>query len=145
MKAQSDLLSEAGYKLKPSPEEVPQAVDRLLKRTKELESELEGVKQKSVKSQGQELWNLLDKVKEYGQFKEKLEQEIGLPGLRSMADDLRKRRPDVGILLIDSAGNGVAASGERAVQHGIHADELLKSAGAAGGGRKDMAQGRMKS
>lgn len=144
LKGQSDLLGEVGRRLKAAPAEVPQAIDRLLKRTKELESELEGVKRKSIQSQGQELWSSLDKVKEYGQFKERLEQEIGLPGLRSMADDLRKRRPDVGILLIDLVGNCVAASGEQAVRQGIYADELLKSAGASGGGRKDMAQGRMK-
>ena len=144
LRQEVNLLEETAGRLKSSPGGVGEAVEKLLKRAKDLEKEMEALKRKSVQGQKQEFWDLLQKVEPYGRFQQKIQEEIGLPGLRSLADELRRKRPDVGILLMDLVGNCVAASGEEAVKHGIFADELLRASGASGGGRKDLAQGKLK-
>ena len=68
--------------------------------------------------------------------------------LRSSTDAIRKADPEAIICLADSKGMLVATSGNTAQKSGIGANLIVKlateTAGGSGGGRPDMAQGRLK-
>jgi len=145
LKGQSELLGLVGQKLKAAPAELPQAVDRLLKKTKELEDELQRLKSKETRGEAQKLSGR--KVGAFTFFAERLEDRLNHAGLRSFADALRQSEPEAVIFLADQEGFCLAFAGKKAQEKGVAANQLLKLsteiAGGSGGGRPDMAQGRV--
>ena len=122
--------------------------ERSVQRAKEKEQEdaLQSGKVKEAQAQAKQA--MKETVGSFSFFEVKSDQALGQAALRSSADVIRKSDPEAIVLLTDSQGFCVVASGDAAQKQGIRADALLKLAaeiaGGSGGGRPDMAQGRLK-
>jgi alanyl-tRNA synthetase len=62
--------------------------------------------------------------------------------LRVMADDLRNRFGE-GVVVLGTAAGEVVAGLTKGLTAKLQADKLIRAAGAKGGGRPDMAEGRV--
>jgi alanyl-tRNA synthetase len=139
------LLRQLAGVLKASPEELPQRVDKLLRRTKDLERELEQARTQAAMggSAGSEATEELNGVKVL--FK----QADGTPkkALRALADQLRDRLQS-GVVVLSSREEDRASllvAATKDVTDRVDAGRLVKAAmgamGGSGGGRPDFAQG----
>lgn len=119
---------------------------RLESRNKQLEKEIQQLKARDAQAQAKDV-----PVRQVGPFHLYLAQFPGPmdpAALRASADAIRKSDPEPIIFLCDAQGFCVATSGGTAQRRGILANELLKlatqAAGGSGGGRADLAQGRLR-
>ena len=121
-------------------------IERLERQGKQLEKEIQQVKAQGAQAQARGL--SAKEVASFRVYSERFAGPMDPAALRSSADAIRQKDPEAIILLCDAQGFCVAASGGAAQKKGISANELLKLstqvAGGSGGGRPDMAQGRLK-
>ena len=118
----------------------------LEKQNKQLEKEIQQLKTQGAQAQAKNV-----PVRQVGSFHVYLAQFPGSMDpaiLRSSADAIQKSDPEPIIFLCDTQGFCVATTGKAAQKRGILANELLKLstevAGGSGGGRPEIAQGRLK-
>ncbi|MCM8794803.1 MAG: DHHA1 domain-containing protein [Candidatus Omnitrophica bacterium] len=122
-----------------------EATGRLEERNKQLEKEIHQLKLRGAQSQAGEFDDLIENVDAgVACLIVKTDQEMDPPMLRSLTDKLKK--PNLAMFLMDPRGFCVAASGD-SVRDRIPAREMIKVAtgvaGGSGGGRPEMAQGRV--
>ncbi|MDX1571552.1 MAG: alanine--tRNA ligase [Xanthomonadales bacterium] len=145
VRSQEQRLAEAAGALKASPESVPEKVNQLLGRNRELEKELERLKQKLASAAGR---NLSDEATAIGDHKCLVAQlpEADPKALRETVDQLKQKLGSAAIVLASSAGERVhlVAGVTKDLTDRIKAGELINVAAAKvdgrGGGRPDMAQ-----
>ena len=118
----------------------------LEKQNRQLEKEIQQLKAEGARSQAR---NVPPKdVASFRFYSAQFREPMDPAALRSSADAIRKNEPEAIIFLSDAQGFCVAAVSPTAQKKGIAANELLKLstriAGGSGGGRADLAQGRMK-
>lgn len=120
--------------------------ERLESRGKQLEKEIQQLKARGAQAQAKDV-----PVRQVGPFHLYLAQFPGPmdpAALRACADAIRRSDPEPIIFLCDAQGFCVATSGGTAQRQGILANELLRiatqAAGGSGGGRADLAQGRLR-
>ncbi len=145
VQAERRIVKELSEKLKASPAELADRLDKTMTHQKELERELDRIKQKASAGQTD---NLLDQV-----------QEVG--GVRLLAASVKAENPkilrEIGDRLKDKQGSGIIALGAESngkalllvivsedLQKKFKAGDLVKAmaqeVGGGGGGRPDMAQ-----
>ena len=139
------LLHELAAAAKAAPEELPARVDKLTKRTKQLERELEEARAQAAMGGGA----AEDPVEEINGVKVLVKVADGTPkkALRPLADKLRDKLGSGVVILAaredDKAAILVAATKDLGKK--VHAGNIVKAAAAAmggsGGGRPDFAQG----
>ncbi len=146
LKEQASRLEEVAQRLKASPDQVVEAVDRVSARTKEMEDRLQNLKIQGLQEQAKRMT-----PREMGPVRlivEQLPDSVDPAALRTLADAIRGREPEAVIFLADKEGYCVAASSPRAQKLGILAPQLIQLAtqvaGGSGGGRPDLAQGQLK-
>ncbi|MBU2548794.1 MAG: alanine--tRNA ligase, partial [Proteobacteria bacterium] len=139
------LLKDVAERLKTSTSDAPERLDRVLSRQKELDREIERIKQKAAAGQSDEV---LDRIEEIGGVK--------VLAARVKVEDPKALR-EMGDRLKDRIGSGLIALGAenkgKAVllvivtpdlQGRFHAGDMIKAmareVGGGGGGRPDMAQ-----
>ncbi len=144
-KTGSALQRLAAFKAERAEQE--EEIDQLKGKIKDQESEQ---RRREVEGAHEKAEALLDGKMEIGLITfvgEKLEEPMQHAVLRSMADAIRKKESKAIIFLSDQNGFCVAVSSDEAQQAGVLADEMLKLAaeiaGGSGGGRANMAQGRI--
>ncbi len=119
--------------------------ERLEKQNKQLEKEIQQLKTEGAQVQARNV--PAKEVASFHFYSEKFSEPMDPAALRSSADAIRKSDPEAIIFLSDAQGFCVATSGGSAQKQGISANQLLKLstevAGGSGGGRPDMAQGRV--
>ncbi|MBI3312143.1 MAG: alanine--tRNA ligase [Candidatus Omnitrophica bacterium] len=139
---------EAELFLKSEAVRLSEGKERSLKRAEEKEREDQLQKQKVKEAQAQAKQAAREKVGAFSFFGVKFDQPMGPAALRSSADVIRQSDPEAVLFLADGEGFCVASSGGTAQKQGIGAQQLLnlatEIAGGSGGGRPDMAQGRLK-
>lgn len=147
LKKESNELKEVASRLKASPEQAAQVVEKLIRQARSLEEQLERLHVEGAHEEAEKLADFGQKVGSFTFFAQKLEGERRHSGLRSFADAIRKRDPEAIIFLADSSGFCVATSSGAAQEKGISAKELFKVsaevAGGSGGGGPQMAQGKI--
>ena len=145
VQADRDLLAKAAYKLKTRPDDLPDRLDKVLARQKDLEREIEQQKQQASKGQSDEVLSQIEEV-----------NGVKLLATRISADDPKVLR-EMGDRLRDKVGSGVIVLGTESkgkalllvivtqdLQKKFHAGNIVKAlaaeVGGGGGGRPDMAQ-----
>ena len=146
LKKMSSILTDSAAKLKTRSEELPDKIDSLLGKEKQLEQELALVNNKLDKVVVEELFANRQIV---GEVSIVASQVIAadMNGLRSLADKIRDRL-QCGVVILGAVNqdkvNFVAMATTDALAKGIHAGNIVKemarAAGGGGGGRPDMAQ-----
>ncbi len=146
LKKMSSILTDSAAKLKTRSEELPDKIDSLLGKEKQLEQELASVNNKLDKVVVEELFANRQIV---GEVSIVASQVIAadMNGLRSLADKIRDRL-QCGVVILGAVNqdkvNFVAMATADALAKGIHAGNIVKemarAAGGGGGGRPDMAQ-----
>jgi alanyl-tRNA synthetase len=146
LKAQEELMAEAGRLLKVAPEEVLIRLANLVKEIKDLERENIKLKARLTHYETQAL---LEQVTDFNGVKILAAQTPAqdMDSLRAMVDLLREHLKP-GVILLGSATSGrvnlVAAVTEDLTKQGLHAGKLVKEVapivGGGGGGRPEMAQ-----
>ena len=130
------------------PEELPERINDLLAKLKEVEKELAQVRSAQALAQ---VGNLLKSAKQIGDFKflaAALGEGVAVDDLRTMALDIKNRLGESVVALtsvIDGKPIVVVAASEAARAKGVKAGSLVKVAsgvlGGGGGGKDDFAQG----
>jgi alanyl-tRNA synthetase len=144
---QVTLLQQAAGTLRTTAQELPERIDRLAKRTKELERELERARAEAA--MGGKKGDLVDRAEVLSGVKVLIHHAEGTPkkALRELADRLRDKLQS-GVVALGTVEEGTAAvlvavTGDLTSR--VHAGDLVKAASAAmggkGGGKADFAQG----
>jgi alanyl-tRNA synthetase len=139
-------LNQAARQLKSKAQDVPERIEQLQNRQKELERENESLTAKLNQAQVAKLLNQVQEVSGVPVLATQV-QAGGMEPLRSLMDDLRKHLEE-GVIVLGAASNGkvsiVASVSPKYVKEGLHAGKLVKEVavqcGGGGGGRPDMAQ-----
>jgi alanyl-tRNA synthetase len=136
--AQAQLARVAGT-VKASESELVDHVEKLVARERQLEAELQQLKTKMAQSQAGTL-----EAKEVKGVKVLYRRIDGVDKaqLRVMADDLRNRFGE-GVVVLSTTTGDVIAAVTKGLSAKVAADKSIRSAGAKGGGRPDMAEGRV--
>jgi alanyl-tRNA synthetase len=136
--AQAQLARVAGA-VKTSEAELLDHVEKLLAKERQLEQELQQLKTKMAQAQAGQF-----EPKEVKGVKVLYQRVDGVDKaqLRVMADDLRNRFGE-GIVVLGSSTGEVVAGVTKSLTAKVPADKSIRSAGAKGGGRPDMAEGRV--
>jgi alanyl-tRNA synthetase len=120
-------------------------VDKLLKKSREMEKEIAGLKEKIVSGKGSELLSDIDKVGELSILVKQFE-EMDAKTLRTFIDSA-KNQLGSGVIVVGSKADGkvlLAAGVTKDLTKRYHAGNILKEiagiVGGSGGGRPDMAQ-----
>jgi alanyl-tRNA synthetase len=145
---QSRILSQVGGALRTHAEAIPERVDKMLKRAKELEKDLERARADAAigsKSGG----DVLDKVEDVNGVKVLVHRADGTPikALREISDKLRDKLGS-GVVILGATEEDKAAllvAVTKDLSGKIKAGDIVKAAtqamGGSGGGRPDFAQG----
>ncbi|MEO5923868.1 MAG: alanine--tRNA ligase [Bryobacteraceae bacterium] len=136
--AQGQLARVAGA-VKASEAELLDHVEKLVTRERQLETELQQLKTKMAQSEAGKLEPRV--VKDVKVLYRRIDG-VDKAQLRVMADDLRNRFGDCVVVLSTNTGDVIAAV-TKALSAKVPADKSIRSAGAKGGGRPDMAEGRV--
>lgn len=141
-----DILNRTAARLKTDADNVYHRVEQLLDRNKELEKELERLKQKLA---GSKKDDLIDQLKEVGGVNVLTAElsELDSQGLRNLTDQI-KDKIDSAVIVLASRGENkvvfVASVTDDLVEKGFNAGQIISKvaqiAGGGGGGRPDMAQ-----
>jgi alanyl-tRNA synthetase len=136
--AQAQLARVAGA-VKTSESELLEHIEKLLAKERQLESELQQLKTKMAQTQAGQF-----EPKEVKGVKVLYQRVDGVDKaqLRVMADDLRNRFGEC-VVVLGTASGEVVAGVTKGLTAKVAADKSIRSAGAKGGGRADMAEGRV--
>ena len=146
--AQSSVAQQAAAAMKTSVELVPDRIDKLLRRNKELERELEKAKAEAAMG-GSAGGDVMDHAEVINGIKVLVHRADGTPrkALRSVSDKLRDRLGS-GVVVLGAKDEDKAAllvAVTKDLVGSVHAGNVVKAAAAAmsgsGGGRPDFAQG----
>jgi alanyl-tRNA synthetase len=138
------LLEEAADRLKTTPDEVVERLDRLLQQHKEMERRLADIERKEADAEASSLADAAEQVN--GSRLVVVRRDEGVDVLRSLAGQL-KGRLGSGVVVFGTAGEGranlVGAVTKDLVARGVSARELLAPGasllGGGGGGKPDLA------
>lgn len=141
-----DILNRTAARLKTDPDNVYQRVEQLLAQNKELEKELERLKQKLAGSKKDDLLDQLKEVAGVNVLTAEL-SDLDNQGLRNLTDQI-KDKVDSAVVVLASKGKNkvifVASVTDDLVEKGYNAGQIISKvaqiAGGGGGGRPDMAQ-----
>jgi len=141
-----ELLNQTAAELKTEPDNLLQRVKQLQKEQKELEKELDTVKQKLAGSKKDELLDQLQQIEGVNLLTAELE-DLDNSALRNLTDQL-KDKIDSAVIVLASKGDNkvifVASVTEDLIAKGFKAGDIIarvaRIAGGGGGGRPDMAQ-----
>ncbi len=136
--AQGQLARVAGV-VKASEAELLDHVEKLVTRERQLETELQQLKTKMAQSEAGKLEPRI--VKDVKVLFRRIDG-VDKAQLRVMADDLRNRFGE-GVVVLSTSTGDVIAGVTKALSAKVPADKSIRSAGAKGGGRPDMAEGRV--
>jgi len=143
--AVTDLVHRTAGALKTAPEDVPEAVERLLEAQRQLEKQVEALKLKSAQAQASDVEERVRSVKDVRVLALKLEA-LDRAQLRSMADMLRQRLKSGVVVLAtaeDSKVSLIAALTPDLTKR-LHAGKIAQAVaqrlGGSGGGRPDIAE-----
>lgn len=136
--AQAQLARVAGA-VKTSEAELLDHVEKLLAKERQLEAEIQQLKTKMAQAQAGKFE--ARQVKGVSVLYQRVDG-VDKAQLRVMADDLRNRFGEGVVVLSTSAGEVIAAV-TKGLAAKVPADKSIRSAGARGGGRPDMAEGRV--
>lgn len=121
--------------------------ERAVQRAKEKEREDALQREKLKEAQEQAKQAVEQKIGPFSFIEIEFPEPMGQAVLRSSADVIRRIHPDSIAVCSDSQGFLVVTTGATAQSHGIDANKLWnvakEEAGALGGGRPDMTQGRV--
>lgn len=145
-KEQERILKEVSGLLKSNPEETPCRVTNLMEELKNLQKELNSIKEKMM---NQSVDDYLDKAEDISGVKVlsvRMDQ-LDMAALRNMTDTLKNKLGSSVVVLasaLDGKVNLVVSATKDAVKRGVHCGKIIseaaKAAGGGGGGRPDMAQ-----
>ena len=142
---ENETLASIRSILKAQPNEEVDRVDKLLKKSREMEKEIAGLKEKIVSGKGSELLSDIDKVGELSILVKQFE-EMDAKTLRTFIDSA-KNQLGSGVIVVGSKADGkvlLAAGVTKDLTKRYHAGNILKEiagiVGGSGGGRPDMAQ-----
>ena len=145
MQADRGLLQAVSETIKAKPEDIPERIQRLLARQKELERDVEQRKQKASAGQLDDLLNRVEDINGVSLLATRI--AVDNPKvLREMGDRLKDKQPS-GVIVLGAESGGkalllVIVSPD--LQDRFHAGNMVKALAAAvgggGGGRPDMAQ-----
>jgi len=145
-KAHQHLVETLAQKMKTSPHELPQALDKMLRAVRQLEEELKAIRAQSAGAQGRQLMNRVKEVKGIKRLVARVAEPMELETLRSLGDEL-KGQMGSGVVVLGSASNGrvhLIGMATPDVAGKIKVNEIVKAAaavmGGSGGGRPQMAQ-----
>ena len=145
IQADRDLLAQASHKLKTRPDELPDRLDKLMSRQKDLEREIEQQKQQASKGQSDEVLNQIEEINGVKMLATRITVEDPKM-LREMGDRLRDKVGS-GIVVLGAESKGKAlllVIVTEDLQKQFHAGNIVKAlaaeVGGGGGGRPDMAQ-----
>jgi len=140
-----DLLGQIAEKIKSSPPEIPERLERLLTRQKELERELERQKQKAAAGQTQDVLTQVEQVAGINLLAARVAAD-NPKVLREMGDQLKDRLKS-GIIALGAESNGkalllviVTEDWQKKFPAGRIIKAMAAEVGGGGGGRPDMAQ-----
>ncbi|MCB9648065.1 MAG: alanine--tRNA ligase [Deltaproteobacteria bacterium] len=142
---QERVLKEAAAALKAGPEQVPDRIEKLQKKNRELERDLEKARTAAALGSGP----AQDQVEELGGVKVLFKSADGTPkkALRPLADQLRDKLGS-GVVVLTAAEDGRVAllvAATKDLVGKVNAGAVVKAAseamGGSGGGRPDFAQG----
>ena len=145
MQEENKILTSIRSILKVSPEEETNRIKKILKKSREMEKEVNLLKAKLVSGEGSDLKNDTQKV---GNLSLVVKQFEGMDAktLRTFIDNA-KNRIKSGVVIVGSATNGkvlLAAGVTKDLEESFHAGNILKEiatiVGGNGGGRSDLAQ-----
>lgn len=136
-----EILKKASQVLRVPPEKLPETAERFFNEWKEARKEVEKLKKELAKLLVYELEAKVQKVKEYEFIGEIVEGSMD--DLREAVERLKK--PNRIVVLVSKEGYFAISVGDNV---NLNANDLAKKltsiAGGGGGGRKDVAQGRIK-
>ena len=142
---ENETLASIRSILKAQPNEEVDRVDKLLKKSREMEKDIAGLKEKIVSGKGSELLSDIDKVGELSILVKQFE-EMDAKTLRTFIDSA-KNQLESGVIVVGSKADGkvlLAAGVTKDLTKRYHAGNILKEiagiVGGSGGGRPDMAQ-----
>jgi len=144
-KAHQQTVEELSRKLKTSPQELPQALDKLMKTVRTLEEELQALRAQSVGQQGKQL---MDRVITLNGAKRLVARVEGMTAeaLRTLAEEL-KGRLESGVIVLGSVHEDrvqVVSMVTPDASEKIKANEVIKAVaavlGGSGGGKPVSAQ-----
>jgi alanyl-tRNA synthetase len=138
------LLQDAAERLKTTPDEVVERVERLLQQHKEMERKLSEIEKKEADAEAGELAGAAEQVN--GSRLVVVRRDEGVDVLRSLAGQL-KGRLGSGVIVLGTAGEGranlVGAVTKDLVERGLSARDILAPGasllGGGGGGKPDLA------
>ena len=144
--AQEKLLAIVADKLHANPLQLQNRLEGVLDHVKDLERQMDRLTDNVSRLESGQLLSQVEQF-EHGQMLVAQVAAMDVEGLRSLADQLRQKQPDLGIVL-GSVKEGkvsfVSVVPKSWQEKGAHAGKLIKSvaevAGGSGGGRPDMAQ-----
>ena len=136
--AQAQLARVAGA-VKASETELLDHVEKLVTRERQLETELQQLKTKMAQAQAGTFEAM--EVKGVKVLCRRVDG-VDKTQLRVMADDLRNKFGE-GIVVLATATGEVIAAVTKSYTAKLQADKLIRAAGAKGGGRPDLAEGRV--
>lgn len=142
----SQLVSDSAALLKAAPDQLPQRVEQLVSRSRELEKEIERLKQKLASGTGNDLSTQVQEVKGVKVLAAQLDGADSKT-LRVAMDQLKDKLGSAVILLAAVEGDkiSIVAGVTKDLTERFNAGELVRHVseqlGGKGGGRADMAQG----
>ena len=136
-----DSAKEAGALLSASIATLPQAVQKMLEQNDAVKNELALLKQEKVQALSAQLTAAAETLPGGGSLIKALLPQTDMITLRDVAVELVKQSRTIALLAAPSA-NGVLAAFARSDDADEDMAQLLRRAGAKGGGRADLAQGK---
>ncbi len=151
IKNNEKVLAKLCEVLKTQPDEMEEKIGRLFEKNKELEQNLNALKNKMLQEKaGEDLASIVKKVKGISVLAQVLEN-VDAKSLRSYIDTARNKLGS-GLVVVGTVSNGkaaLAAGATKDLLDQVHAGNILKEiaplVGGRGGGRADMAQAGGKS
>ncbi|MGI5998462.1 MAG: alanine--tRNA ligase [Lutispora sp.] len=145
-----NIIADACSKLKSNEDELLRKIEHTIKENKELEKEIQSLKDKIADSS---INSYLSNAQEVGSIKYIVidTDSSSIEDMRALGDKLKEKLEN-GIAIMYSIGSDkttiLAMASKKAVSSGIHAGNIIKEVtkigNGSGGGRPDMAQGGIK-